>query len=854
MKNKMFILLLILSVLLISLFSSNVFSEDTDPRIGLYYRLSPKDDTVSIDVFIQSASNVAGCQVWLTYNPTVLDYVDEVFKEGDYFPANAFYGQRQLESLSDTETRLRFAVASAPIENKKSGIIATLTFKTLNVEGNLSLSLVDGDLNNGTGTLFSDAAGSLSLPGVVEPDDHSNIPAWGTPIDIKLGQALSSLHPQSGKIDYESDLDYFKIQVPSPGELTVYSEKSTIDLVGLLLDSKGSYLRGSSVNETVGINDSKARNFRIVHRVTDATLSTPKTYYVEVTASDNDSIGDYRLNVKFTARESPELIIESIKAVPLTALPGEEVELSTVLPGEKFKLVVIYKNVGDPTSAETAVKYYQSTNATLSETDLLIGTGKNVSLDGKSSIRRTRTITAPQNSGVYYYGACVGTVPNESDPNNNCSDVISVTVNKGTPGLEIPEGLISDVAFTPHYTFFVLNPQFLEVIDTDNLLKDHWCYKSTITLEIGGLHRDSGGKSDYYMLPLPPKDYKSLTEQAEDVGVSAGETLFQHFVGKLAFGKVEVGKAVSNITKVGKILLDFADISDPYADPSSELLYYDGQGFGDTYGGDTFPILFVIQNERLSSVGLKAEQVYYPPGAWIELDLDLTKKPEEVTALDLFNWLPDLIEVPLDFVGGIGVGIAVSAKNLLFGTIDEFINGVHGLLVEKRNEGYELITARYEEQWNLEETWQQENSALAAPSANIMSLSDYPPFQRYPSEFQEYLLRRFGGPVNVSTEQLQMPKKTSLLANYPNPFNPETWIPYQLAEPADVTLTIYNIQGHVVRDLDLGHQRAGRYHTRNRAAYWDGRNAQGESVASGVYFYTLTAGDFTATRKLLIRK
>ena len=99
-----------------------------------------------------------------------------------------------------------------------------------------------------------------------------------------------------------------------------------------------------------------------------------------------------------------------------------------------------------------------------------------------------------------------------------------------------------------------------------------------------------------------------------------------------------------------------------------------------------------------------------------------------------------------------------------------------------------------------------------------------------------------------------IPKETTLLANYPNPFNPETWIPYQLAKPADVTLTLYDIQGRVVRDLDLGHQRAGVYHSRARAAYWDGRNAQGESVASGVYFYTLTAGEFSATRKLLIRK
>lgn len=99
-----------------------------------------------------------------------------------------------------------------------------------------------------------------------------------------------------------------------------------------------------------------------------------------------------------------------------------------------------------------------------------------------------------------------------------------------------------------------------------------------------------------------------------------------------------------------------------------------------------------------------------------------------------------------------------------------------------------------------------------------------------------------------------IPKRTVLLANYPNPFNPETWIPYHLSEPAEVTLTIYGANGSVVRTLALGHQSAGIYQSRSRAAYWDGKNNVGESVASGIYFYTLSAGDFTATRKMLIRK
>ena len=98
------------------------------------------------------------------------------------------------------------------------------------------------------------------------------------------------------------------------------------------------------------------------------------------------------------------------------------------------------------------------------------------------------------------------------------------------------------------------------------------------------------------------------------------------------------------------------------------------------------------------------------------------------------------------------------------------------------------------------------------------------------------------------------PKQTALLPNYPNPFNPETWIPYQLANPADVTLRIYSADGHLVRTLMLGKQSAGIYHSRHRAAYWDGKNEFGEPVASGIYFYTLSAGKFTATRPMVIRK
>ncbi len=102
--------------------------------------------------------------------------------------------------------------------------------------------------------------------------------------------------------------------------------------------------------------------------------------------------------------------------------------------------------------------------------------------------------------------------------------------------------------------------------------------------------------------------------------------------------------------------------------------------------------------------------------------------------------------------------------------------------------------------------------------------------------------------------KMMRPEQTVLLPNYPNPFNPEAWIPYQLAHAADVTLTIYDTKGTVVRQLDLGYQQAGHYTDKIRAAYWDGRNKLGEAVGSDIYFYQLRADDYSITRKMVILK
>ena len=100
----------------------------------------------------------------------------------------------------------------------------------------------------------------------------------------------------------------------------------------------------------------------------------------------------------------------------------------------------------------------------------------------------------------------------------------------------------------------------------------------------------------------------------------------------------------------------------------------------------------------------------------------------------------------------------------------------------------------------------------------------------------------------------RLPDQTLLLPNYPNPFNPETWIPYQLSQDAEVTVTIYDTAGRLVRHLDLGFQQAGSYVSQSRAIYWDGRTDTGERVASGIYRYQIQVGDYTDIRKMVILK
>ena len=146
-------------------------------------------------------------------------------------------------------------------------------------------------------------------------------------------------------------------------------------------------------------------------------------------------------------------------------------------------------------------------------------------------------------------------------------------------------------------------------------------------------------------------------------------------------------------------------------------------------------------------------------------------------------------------------------------------------------------------------------AVVGAPGDNLHRVPPNPSGAVYVYDTEEdFLTPRPVESISLKAATLGGVKRTALLQNFPNPFNPETWIPYQLVRDASVDISIYNVQGHCIRRIELGARSAGSYLIKETAAYWDGRNDDGELTSSGIYFYQLRAGDYTAVRRMVILK
>ena len=209
-----------------------------------------------------------------------------------------------------------------------------------------------------------------------------------------------------------------------------------------------------------------------------------------------------------------------------------------------------------------------------------------------------------------------------------------------------------------------------------------------------------------------------------------------------------------------------------------------------------------------------------------------------------------------------GVGVAVldvsdPLKPRLHGTykndalpIDAQVGGSHLYLLDSR--GVQMIDTRTLEMtsslvYENRELWFPSELRLTGATLYIADLYQLRILRVYPEGGSLAVEERI--PSDRILNVVDPAPVNRLNQNYPNPFNPETWIPYQLASHANVSIHIYDAQGRSIYTKSLGYQKAG-----SHTAHWDGRNAAGEPVASGIYFYSIQAGDFHATRKMLIRR
>ena len=641
--------------------------------------------------------------------------------------------------------------------------------------------------------------------------------------------------------------------------------------------------------------------------ITVTAPETDGTYAYKVCIEQIDSAGD-------TIKTCSEIITVRVASLDLH-LTGVMAIPATVAPGKEVKLYATVRNSGNK-SDKTALWFHLQNEDTKPAKGL--GGFQIDPLpmaDGTTAIRKYITVTAPDKPGTYTYTASVDSVEGEENTDNNSAEI---TVTVGAPDLVIMSMSASDTELQwnrddPIYTTLsitiknigtvksnstrlrvyrsanqhiseddavignpdlkALNPQEEVTLEFFTKVEEKahpelinpptiYYYGASVDSPSNEINSDNNWSKDIivrvYVTQAGVFALNVPSNFISDVAYSNGYTYFLLTAQFLKIRKQdseddpELDYDNKNCTI--RLHLPPENISDQHLEnpayfmfyvevPAEELRNIAQEGAKGVFKNVIFSVIGELAGKIVESVG-GIFFASFTTGMQIgELIVDYTDTQAAAEAQTPTVVLEDPEKSQLCFLIVPG-----RLKNVEISVLQD-------IRIKDTSENRQAF---YRNTWNLEEMYRLENPDLAAaPDAHNMSLTDFPLFQHLPPELQTYILQYFGEIANPNTlnpEVWQIPEKTTLLANYPNPFNPETWIPYQLAQPADVKLTIYDINGHVVRDLDLGHQVAGIYRNRKRAAHWDGKNAQGEPVASGVYFYTLKAGDWTATRKMLIRK
>ena len=687
------------------------------------------------------------------------------------------------------------------------------------------------------------------------------------------------------------------------------------------------------------------------------------------------------------------------------------VSKGTLSPGESFTLFVRVVNSGSGQAAGTTLRYYRSTNRTISTGDTEVGTDAVGSLNANSNSAESITLNAPTTPGTYYYGACVNAVSNETDTTNNCSTAVTVTVQSTGPSLQrvywtdyrtgkiqranldgtqiqdIVTGLWGpyDIAldigrgkmYWTEQSSGIIRRANLDGTQTENLVtglddpagialdvaagKMYWTDEGTDKIQrsnldgtqiqdlVTGLDYPTGIALDvaagkmYWVNFGTQKIQRSNLDGSQIEDLITGPHNLRHIALDVTGSKMywtrnypgiirrsnlngtQIQDAVTGLNLPLGIALDVVAGKMYWADEGTDKIQrsnLDGTQIQDLVTGlrgpsgialeiSASPVItrkpdLVVQSPRVSKSTVS-------PGESFTLSATVRNSGSGQSAGTTLRYYRSTnrtistgdTEVGTDAVGSLTANnnsaesITLNAPttpgtyyygacvNAVSNETDTTNNCSTAVTVTVRNPADVNRDGVVDLQdiAGIVTNWEQRGQNNADVDGNgIVDVEDIvlvlaaieataaaPAFHAQglnlftAEQMQQWLIEAKAladkSPAHqrgiLRLEQLLAiltPKATALLANYPNPFNPETWIPYRLAAPVEVTLRIYATNGQVVRTLAFGYQAAGFYEGRHRAAYWDGRNAQGEPVASGVYFYHLSAGDYSATRRMLILK
>ena len=596
------------------------------------------------------------------------------------------------------------------------------------------------------------------------------------------------------------------------------------------------------------------------------TLTAPTvvgTYYyggcVDAVANEDVTDNNCSTAATLTVSTAPDLVVVA-----------PQVSKGALRAGESFTLSATVKNQGNAASQATTLRFYRSTDTTITTSDVEVGTGVVSSLAPSETSEASLTLTAPTVVGTYYYGGCVDAVANEDVTDNNCSTAATLTVSTA-PDLVVVAPQVSKGALRAGESF-TLSATVKNQGNAASQATTLRFYRSTdTTITTSDVEVGTGVVSS-----LAPSE-TSKVRFTLTVPASVGTYYYGGCVDAVANEGVTDNNCSVAVTITVSVGFNPRTIVDQTFKVGSSVALTLPVAVGGTapyiYTLSPIPEGLDFDGETRKLVGIPTrvsttEVTYTATDATgASAALIFTIEVSVASGLDVngdgqVNVI-DLVIVAMFYGTQVPAGASLPAdvnEDKIVNILD-LTAVAQGIDAGSDDNGFSLaaveaaLAAAAEQAGDLEDVAAAPmrfstrpdilssgnpaylNVAAALADARHLAISD--------------VLSAF---LVLLTEMAEIPETTALLPNYPNPFNPETWIPYHLATDAEVILTIHDVHSGVVRELTLGHQPAGVYESRGRAAYWDGKNQLGESVASGVYFYTLKVGEFTATRKMLIRK